>query len=162
MMPFSSRINKFLAAIRVMPNVTRAAHAAKIDKSQHYAMLESCPEYAAEFQRSLKMGYDALSDIAVARATEGWVEPTIFQGGDEEDPSAGQAAMTVRRTDNQLLKFILERRHPEYRDRVEDSGTVDIHVMMENLNAARQRAADAKKARDAEDAEEAAVLAAPK
>jgi hypothetical protein len=153
-MAFSPRINKFLAAIRVMPNITRAAHAAKIDKSQHYAMLESCPEYAAEFQRSLKMGYDALSDIAVARATGGWVEPTVFQGGNEEDPSTGQAP----RTDNQLLKFILERRHPEYRDRVEDSGAVEIQMMMENLNAGRKRSADAKRAREAV----TPVLEAPK
>ena len=161
-MAFSPRINKFLAAIRVMPNVTRAAHAAGINKSQHYAMLESSPEYAAEFQRSLKMGYDALSDLAVARATEGWDEPIVSQGSSADDASTGQAPTTVRRTDNQLLKFILERRHPEYRDRVEDSGAVEIQVMMENLNAARQRAADAKKARDAEDAEDAAALAAPR
>ena len=35
--------------------------------------------------------------------------------------------------------FILERRHPEYRERVADSGAVDIHVLMEDLNAGRQR-----------------------
>ena len=35
--------------------------------------------------------------------------------------------------------FILERRHPEYRERVADSGAADIHVLMEDLNAARQR-----------------------
>ena len=35
--------------------------------------------------------------------------------------------------------FILERRHPEYRERVADSGAVDIHVRMEDLNAGRQR-----------------------
>ena len=80
-MAFSPRINKFLAAIRVMPNVTRAAHAAGINKSQHYAMLESCPEYAAEFQRALQMGHDALSDLAVARATEGRDEPMFVRAG---------------------------------------------------------------------------------
>jgi len=35
--------------------------------------------------------------------------------------------------------FILERRHPEYRERSADSGAVDIHVLMEDLNAGRQR-----------------------
>ncbi len=35
--------------------------------------------------------------------------------------------------------FVLERGHPEYRERVADSGAVDIHVLMEDLNAARQR-----------------------
>ena len=57
-----------------------------------------------------------------------------------------------------MLKFILERRHPEYRDRVEDSGAVEIQVMMENLNAGRKRAADAKCAREAV----TAALEAPK
>jgi hypothetical protein len=57
-----------------------------------------------------------------------------------------------------LLKFILERRHPEYRDRVEDSGAVEIQMMMENLNAGRKRSADAKRAREAV----TPVLEAPK
>ncbi len=35
--------------------------------------------------------------------------------------------------------FILERRHPEYRECAADSGAVDIHVLMEDLNAGRQR-----------------------
>src|ERR1039457_2160081 len=50
LMPFGPKIRAFLAAIRVMPNVTRAAHAAKIHKSQHYFKLKSSSEYAAAFQ----------------------------------------------------------------------------------------------------------------
>jgi hypothetical protein len=164
-MPYGPKITAFLAAIRVMPNVTRAAQAAKINKSLHYAKLKSSPEYAAAFQQALQMGCDALSDVAVTRATDGWEEPVVYQGriALQEDPGTGQVVpVTVRRIDNQLLRFILERRHPDYRERVEDSGAVDIHVQMEHLNAGRQRVADAKKARDAEDAEEAAALAAPK
>ncbi len=49
-------------------NVTRAARAAKINKSQHYAKVKSSPEYAAAFQQAFKMGCDALSDVAVTRA----------------------------------------------------------------------------------------------
>ena len=52
--------------------------------------------------------------------------------------------VTVRRIDNQLLRFILERRHSEYRERVE-SGAVD----MDNLNVGRQRVAEEKAKRDA-------------
>ena len=153
-MPFGPKITAFLAAIRVMPNVTRAAHAAKIHKSQHYAKLKSSPEYAAAFPQALQMGYDALSDVAVTRATDGWEEPVIYQGriALQENPGTGKVvAVTVRRIDNQLLRFILERRHPEYRERVEESGAVDIHVLMENLNAGRQRVAEEKAERDAEE-----------
>ena len=153
-MPFGPKINAFLAAIRVMPNITRAAKAAKINKSLHYAKMKSSPDYAVAFQQALQMGCDALSDVAVTRATDGWEEPVVYQGriALQEDPGTGKVvAVTVRRIDNQLLRFILERRHPEYRERAEESGAVDIHVLMENLNAGRQRAVEEKAERDAEE-----------
>jgi hypothetical protein len=149
---FGPKIRAFLAAIRVMPNVTRAASAAKIHKSQHYAKLKSSPEYAAAFQQASQVGCDALSDVAVMRATDGWEEPIVYQGriALQEEPGTGKVVpVTVRKTDNQLLRFILERRHPEYRERLEASGTVDIHVLMDNLNAGRQRVADEKAEREA-------------
>ena len=43
-MPFGPKMTAFLAAIRVMPDVTRAAKAAKIHKSQHYDELKFSPE----------------------------------------------------------------------------------------------------------------------
>jgi hypothetical protein len=150
-MPFGPKITAFLAAIRVMPNITRAAKAAKINKSLHYAKVKSSPEYAAAFQQAL-LGCDALSDVAVTRATDGWEEPLVYQGriALQEDPDTGKVVyVTVTKFDNQLLRFILERRHPEYRERVEESGAVDIHVLMENLNAGRQRDAEEKAKRDA-------------
>jgi hypothetical protein len=68
-----------------------------------------------------------------------------------QDGGAGRVAtVTVPTTNNQLLRCILERRHPEYRERVEDSGAVDIHVLMKNLNAGRQRVAVENAERDAE------------
>ena len=79
-MPFGPKITAFLAAICVMPNVTRAARAAKIKRSQHYTHLKSSPEYAAAFQQALQIGMDALSDVAVTRATDGWEEPVVYQG----------------------------------------------------------------------------------
>jgi hypothetical protein len=153
-MPFGPKITAFLAAIRVMPNVTRAARATKIHKSQHYTKLKSSPEYASAFQQALQMGCDALSDVAVTRATDGWEEPVVYQGriALQEDPRTGKVVpVTVRRIDNQLLRFILERRHPEYRERVEESGAVDIHVLMEKLNDGRQCVAEEKAERDAEE-----------
>jgi hypothetical protein len=161
-MPFGSKISAFLAAIRVMPNVTRAARAAKINKSQHYAKLKSSPEYATMFRQALQEGFDALSDVAVTRATDGWEEPVIYQGRIALQEYAGTdkvVPVTVRRIDNQLLRFILESRHPEYRERVEESGTVDIHVLMDNLNAGRQRVAEEKAEREAaENAERGAAV----
>lgn len=143
-MPFGPKISAFLSAIRVMLNVTRAARAAKINKSQHYAKLKSSPAYEAKFRQALQEGFDTLSDVAVTRATDGWEEPIVYQGriALQEDLGTGKVVpVTVRRIDNQLLRFILERRHAEYRERLEEPDTVDIRVLMENLNAGRQRAA---------------------
>jgi len=153
-MPFGPKITAFLAAIRVMPNVTRAAKAAKINRSQHYSKLQSSPEYAAAFREALQTGLDALSDLAVTRATDGWEEPIVYQGriAAQEDPSTGKMVpVTVRKIDNQMLRFILDRRHPEYRERVEDSDTGDIQVLIENLNLGRQRVAEERAERDAEE-----------
>lgn len=152
-MPYGPKITAFLAAIRVMPNITRAAHAAKINKSLHYAKLKSSTEYAAAFQQALQVGYDAVSDVAVTRATEGWDEPVVYQGrvALQEDPGTGRMVpVTVPRIDNQLLRFILERRHPDYRERVGESGVVDVRVLTDNLNAGRQRVAEERTERDAE------------
>lgn len=151
---FGPKITAFLAAIRVMPNVTRAAHAAKINKSLHYAKRKSSPEYAAEFRLAEQMGYDAVSDVAVTRATEGWQEPVVHKGkiALQEDPFTGELVpVTVPRIDNQLLRFILERRHPDYREHVEESSVVDVHVLMDNINAGRQRVADERAERDAQE-----------
>jgi hypothetical protein len=152
---FGPKMTAFLAAIRVMPNVTRAAHAAKINKSQHYDKFKSSPEYASAFQEALRMGCDALSDVAVTRATDGWEEPLVYQGriAMQKDRGTGKVVpITVRKIDNQLLRFILERRHPDYRERVdlEAAGAVEIHKLMANLNAGRQRVAEEKAEREAQ------------
>ncbi len=139
-MPFGPKITAFLAAIRVMPNVTRAARAAKINRSLHYAKLKSSAEYAAEFQLAEQMGYDAVSDVAVTRATEGWQEPVVYQGriALQEDPVTGKSVpVTVPRIDNQLLRFILESRHPKYRERVEGGS---IHFYAKRTETRNQQA----------------------
>jgi len=48
-MAFGPKMKAFLAAIRAMPNVTRAAKVARINKSQHYAKLKSDPNTRRRF-----------------------------------------------------------------------------------------------------------------
>jgi len=70
----------------------------------------------------------------------------------QEDPSTGkEVPVTVRRFDHRLLPFILERRNHDYRERVENSGSVDIHVLIEKLNAGRRRVGEEKAEREAEE-----------
>jgi hypothetical protein len=78
----------------------------------------------------------------------------VYQGkiAMQKDPGTGNVIpVTVRKIDNRLLQFILERRHPDYRERVDESGIVDIHRMMENLNLGRQRVAEEQAEREAQD-----------
>lgn len=127
---FGPKITSFLAAIRVMPNVKRAAKAAGIHRSQHYAKLNSSLEYRAAFDACLAIGFDAISDIAVERASIGWEEPLVYKGQlsypeiwDEEVkryvPDYDAQPLSVRKIDNQLLQFVLKNRHPEYQERKE-------------------------------------------
>jgi hypothetical protein len=132
--PFGPKISAFLAAIRVMPNVTRAAKAAKINKSQHYAKRKSSPEYEIAFEQAMQMGCDALSDVAVTRATDGWEEPVVYQGRvalQAHSDTGELVPVTVRKIDNQLLMFVLKSRHPDYRERLEHSGKLSGTVKAE-------------------------------
>jgi hypothetical protein len=158
-MSFAPKTKAFLAAIAVMPNVTRASEAAGIHKSAHYAKLKSNPEYAAAFQETMQIGCDAMSDVAVERATLGSEEPVLYQGAlcypDKWDPKLKEfvvdrqaGPLKLRRIDNRLLEFVLKNRHPEYRERVEHSGELDINILMERLNAGRKLVADEKVKRD--------------
>lgn len=165
--PLRPKVYAFLAAIRVLPCVERAAAAAGINKSAHYSRLKRDPKYAEAFAEALQIGVDALSDTAVIRANEGWEEPVIYQGElcypakwnkklkkFVVDPTA--APLTIRKIDNRLMEFILKNRHPEYRERIQVSGTIDLRDQTERINAGRQKEAEFKAARDKAKASRAA------
>jgi hypothetical protein len=128
---FGPKITAFLRAIEVMPNVTRAAKAARINKSQHYAKLNSSLEYRAAFDACMAIGCDAMSDVAIERAQIGWDEPVVYKGqlsypeiwSDELGymvPDRTQQPFSVRKIDNNLLQFVLRNRHPDYREQREE------------------------------------------
>jgi hypothetical protein len=129
-MPFGPKITAFLKAIRVCPNITRAAKAAHINPCSHYAKLKTSLDYRAAFDACFQIGCDALSDVAVERAQLGWDEPLTYQGHltypEKWDDEAGQMVpdyekppLSVRKIDNNLLQFVLKSRHPEYREKKE-------------------------------------------
>ena len=85
-MPFGPKTTAFPAAIRVMPN--------------------SSPEYPAAFQEALRMGCDALSDVAVTRATDVWEEPLVYQGKSAIHQNRRRSLFKVRRIDNQCSVYL--------------------------------------------------------
>ena len=156
---FSAKMTAFLAAIQVLPMVTRAARAAGIHRGSHYRKLKSSAAYANAFEYSLMIGCDNISDLAVERAMIGWEEPIVYRGSIamRKDPDTGELIpLTVRKFDNRLLAFLLERRHPAHARRMQPSAESPSDLA-ERLDAGRRRVAKEKARRDAErEAEEKA------
>lgn len=134
-MEFGPKITAFLAAIRVQPNITHASAAAKVGPRSHYEWLKKSANYRKAYAEAYAAGIDAVADIAVKRASMGWEEPIVYQGTfsypdkwDEENhcfvPDTSQPPLTVRKIDNRLLEFVLSRRHPDYREKVDVQATV--------------------------------------
>lgn len=76
----ASKVHLFLAAIRVYPNITRAARAAGIRREAHYKRYGADPVYTAAFDAAWKMGVSSFEDRVMDRAMEGVPEPVVYQG----------------------------------------------------------------------------------
>lgn len=128
----SPKLHAFLAAIRKLPQIRRAAEAAGISPAAHYKRLKVDPEYAEAFEAAFAVGLDAISDVAIERATLGWEEPVIWQGqpcfGLKFNAVSGQwerdftKLLTRRMVDNDMVRFILKQRHPAYKEKLEVAG----------------------------------------
>ncbi len=70
----------FLAAFRLTGDITRAAAAAKIDRSLHYQWKRSSPSYAEAFKRACDEFGDDLEAEAIRQAKEGILTPVFYQG----------------------------------------------------------------------------------
>jgi len=129
-MQFVPKFNAFLSAIKVMPNVSRAAEAAGMSRAAHYAKLHESPEYRKAFEEAVRVGCDAVSDVAIERAMLGWEEPLVYKGqlsypmtidgAGNEVPDYTKPPLSVRKIDNGLLQFVLSRRHPEYSEKKDE------------------------------------------
>ena len=71
----SSRTTKkragFLAALETTGNVTLACEMARLPRRSAYDWRADDPEFAADWEKSLDLGIDALEDEANRRAREG-------------------------------------------------------------------------------------------
>lgn len=70
----------FLAAFCETASITKAAAAARIDRTMHYRWLDEDPEYNAKFVRAKKAAAQSLKDEAVRRAHEGIQRQVIYHG----------------------------------------------------------------------------------
>lgn len=144
-MQFGPKITAFLAAIRQYPNITVAAKAARIHPSSHYEKLKRSDVYKRTFEDAYRQGLDAVADVAMERATFGWDEPIVYQGSfcypeiwDAENhrwiPDQTKPPLTQRKIDNRLLEFMLERRHPNFREKAEVSGPLGGPLIVQKFS----------------------------
>jgi hypothetical protein len=117
----------FLAAYVKTASVSKAARAAKIERSLHYRWLREDTEYAAAFATARLEAGELLEDEAVRRAYEGFAEPVVYQGGlcytpDQYERDAdtgatvlkkGAKPLTVRKYDAGLLMKLMDGFLPE-------------------------------------------------
>lgn len=91
------------------------------------------PEFAKRWNEAyLRDAGDYLEDIARERAVEGYKEPVFYKG---------KQVGHVVRYDHNLLMRLLERRVPEYRQKVDVTGQVEHHHSVEHvLRSANERA----------------------
>jgi hypothetical protein len=70
----------FLQAYIKCADLTRAAAAVKMDRSNHYQWLDDDPKYKAAFERARIQAGQTLEDDAVNWARKGIFEPLVYQG----------------------------------------------------------------------------------
>lgn len=108
------RRERFLAALREQPNVTRAARAVNVTRRATYNWREADEQFAQEWDDAIQEGCDRLEEEAWRRAHDG-VEEGVYYQGDKVD--------TVRRYSDRLMERLLEAHRPErFRHRHELSG----------------------------------------
>jgi hypothetical protein len=154
------KLTAFCAALAETGIVARACKAVGISRQTAYEWREEIPEFAAAWERALRIGVTALEDEAHRRAFEGIDEPLTHQGnftylydpviGDDGEPmldakgnrqykprldeAGNHMVASVRKYSDTLAIFLLKAHAPEkYREnsRVELAGNLNVNQMTE-------------------------------
>ena len=102
----SPRLHAFLQAIREFPHISRAAKAANIRRSTHYARYERDPVYAKAFDEAWRTGVGVLRDEAIKRVLLGYEEPVIYKG-QYQYTEKGKKLVTVTKYPERLTMAVL-------------------------------------------------------
>jgi hypothetical protein len=132
---------KFIEALAKTCNVARAARLAKVGRRTVYDRRAANPEFAAQWDESIKIGGEALEFEARRRAIEGVKEPRYYKG---------KVCGHVKRYSDLLLIVLLNAHFPEkYRSnhKLEHTGEVSLADL---VGEAEARAEARKRERDAE------------
>lgn len=140
----------FLASLREVPVVSRAATAAGVDRTTAYAARDTDEQFTKAWDEAMEDGVDVAEAEAFRRAVQGFEEPVVYQGsitprmapmfdvdgkpviddvtktqkwGPVLDENGVPVPLTVRRHSDTLLTVILKgRRKKVYAERTELTG----------------------------------------
>lgn len=119
----------FLAVLAETCNVGKACQGAGIVRTTAYEWRDTDPDFAAAWDKALKVGVSALEDEAHRRGFEGVDKPVFHQG---------TACGTIREYSDTLAIFLLKAHDPEkYRERSDVSvkGGMSLSVVSGIPNA---------------------------
>lgn len=102
-----ARYEAFLGELAIDGNVSRAALASGVDRSNAYQRRLKNPVFAERWETAVETAIDAIQAEAFRRAVEGVSEPVFYKGVE-----FGR----VTRYSDALLIALLKRYRPEYRD----------------------------------------------
>lgn len=106
---------RFIASLQKLPNVTRAAKAAGINRKYAYQVKKSDIQFAEAWDDALGMSVDNAEAELHRRAVLGVLEPVYHNG---------KKVGSVREYSDTLLIFLLKTHRPEkYRDSVKLTGS---------------------------------------
>lgn len=108
-----NRYNLFLAELAIDGNVTRAANAAGVDRSNAYQRRLRNPTFAERWDEAIQAATDAIEAEAFRRAVTG-VEEVVYY--------LGKPCGRITRYSDRLLIALLKKHIPKYRD----SGRTEI------------------------------------
>lgn len=120
------KLTAFCAALAETGVVSKACKAVDIARVTAYEWRDEIPEFAAAWDKALRIGITALEDEAHRRAFDGTEEP-VFHHGNEVG--------AVRKYSDTLAIFLLKAHAPEkYRERtsVEMSGSLEINKLSDD------------------------------
>jgi hypothetical protein len=120
------RVSAFCAALAETCNVGKACAAVKMSRTAAYEWRESDPDFAAAWDRALKIGVSALEDEAHRRAFEGYDEPVFHQGAQ---------VGAIRKASDTLAIFLLKAHAPEkYREnsKLELAGSLQLTTLSDD------------------------------
>lgn len=133
--PWPPWARPYLAALRRVPSISRAADEAGIDRRTVYRLAQRSESFAVAQHDAREAALDTLEGLIFARATTGTPERKVVTKT-LADGSVERTETEERHVSDTLAMFYLKRWRPEYRENytVTHAGDVNVKLDVEALD----------------------------